>query len=83
MSDDLDPPADLDLALESPALAGTVRLARAALDAPAPPALAETESRRQVETLMQEAALSPRVLREADAPLPRRSWWQRVVFWKR
>ncbi len=74
MSDDLDP---------TPALTGTTRLARAALTSPAPPESAETESRRQVETLMQEAALSPRVLREAAAPLPRRPWWQRWQFWKK
>ena len=85
MPEEPDLPADVDVdqALASPALAGTVQLARAALDAPAPPEHAETESRRQVETLMQEAALSPRVLREADAPLPRRAWWQRLTFWKR
>ncbi len=74
MSDDLDP---------SPSLAGTAQLARAALTSPAPPENAEAASRRQVETLMQEATLSPRVLREAVAPLPRRPWWERLQFWKK
>lgn len=77
MSDDLDP------SLESPALSGTVRLAQSALASPAPPETAEAQSRRQVETLMQESALSPRVLREAVASQPRRLWWQRLQFWKK
>lgn len=87
MSDALDPPdlnaSDLDQALESPALSGTVLLAQAALTSPPPPAEAEAESRRQVQTLMQEAALSPRVLREAAGGLANRSWWERLRFWKR
>lgn len=61
-------------------LSGTVLLAQSALNAPAPPVQAETESRRRVETLMQEAALSPRVLREIAAS-PRRPWWLRL--WSR
>ena len=82
MSDELDP-SDLDQALESPALSGTVQLAQAALASPAPPAEAEAASRRQVQTLMQEAALSPRVLRELADNSSRRSWWGRLRFWKR
>lgn len=76
MSDDLE-------SLETPALAGTVKLARAALSAPEPPPDAEADSRRQVETLMQDAALSPRILREAVAAQPRRPVWSRLQFWKR
>ncbi|MDQ2798051.1 MAG: hypothetical protein M3Y13_00225 [Armatimonadota bacterium] len=87
MSDALDPPdlnaSDLDQALESPALSGTVQLAQAALTSPPPPAEAEAKSRRQVQTLMQEAALSPRVLREAAGDSGSRSWWERLRFWKR
>lgn len=87
MSDALDPPdlnaSDLDQALESPALSGTVLLAQSALSSPTPPAEAEAESRRQVQTLMQEAALSPRVLREAAGGLTERPWWERLRFWKR
>ena len=70
MSDKID-------ALETSALSGTVKLARAALSSPEPTPRAETDSRRQVEILMQDAALSPRLLREAIASQPRRPWWQR------
>jgi len=73
----------LDPALDSPALSGTVRLAQSALRSPVPPAQAEAESRRQVETLMQEAALSPRVLRELAGQSLDHPWWQRLRFWKR
>ncbi len=73
----------LDPALDSPALSGTVRLAQSALRSPPPPAQAEAESRRQVETLMQEAALSPRVLRELAGQSTAHSWLERLRFWKR
>ena len=82
MSEEVDPPA-LNDSLDSPALSGTVRLAQSALRSPPPPAQAEAESRRQVETLMQEAALSPRVLRELASSHPGRPWWERLRFWKR
>lgn len=82
MSEKIDSSA-LDGALDSPALSGTVRLAQSALRSPAPPAQAEAESRRQVETLMQEAVLSPRVLRELAGQNPARPWWERLRFWKR
>jgi hypothetical protein len=72
----------LDPALDSPALSGTVRLAQSALRSPPPPAQAEAESRRQVETLMQEAALSPRVLRELAGQSTAHSWLERLRFWK-
>lgn len=86
MSDDLNPSdlslSDLDQVLESAALSGTVQLAQAALSSPTPPAEAEANSRRQVQTLMQEAALSPRVLREAAGDPGSHSWWKRLRFWK-
>ena len=69
--------------VETPALAGTVKLAQAALSAPEPSPVAETESRLQVETLMQEAALSPKILREAVAGHPRRPLWSRLKFWEK
>ena len=75
MSDEFD--------VETPALAGTVKLAQAALSAPEPSPSAETESRLQVETLMQEAALSPKILREAVAGHPRRPLWSRLKFWEK
>ena len=71
MPDDLD-----DL---GPTERGTARLVQSALHAPPPSTEAETESRRQVEQLMQEAALSPKVLREAIREQPRRSWWQKIL----
>ncbi len=70
MPDDLEP---LELS-ES----GTARLVQAALHAPPPSGEAEAESRRLVEQLMQEAALSPKILREAVREQPRRSWWQKL-----
>ena len=82
MSEDLDAP-EAEAALDSPALSGTVRLAQSALKSPPPPAQAEADSRRQVETLMQEAALSPRVLRELAAQNLTGVWWERLRFWKR
>ncbi len=82
MSDDLDAP-DPDQALESPALAGTVQLAASALSSPEAPVQAEAESLRQVETLMQDAALSPRVLREGDGLPGHRSLWKKLRFWKK
>ena len=57
---------------------GTARLVQSALHAPPPSEEAEAESRRQVEQLMQEAALSPKVLREAIREQPRRFWWQKL-----
>lgn len=69
-------PDDLD-ELE-PSQLGTARLVQAALNAPPPAREAEAESRRQVEQLMQDAALSPKVLREAVRVQPRRSWWQKL-----
>ncbi len=68
---------------ETSALTGAVHLARAALSSPEPSAAAEADSRRQVETLMQDAALSPRILREAVAGQPRQPWWQRLQFWRK
>ncbi len=68
-------PDDLDL---EPSERGTARLVHAALHAPPPAGEAEAESRRQVEQLMQEAALSPKVLREAVRVQPRRSWWRKL-----
>ncbi len=70
MPDDLEP--------REPGQLGTARLVQAALNAPPPPEEAEAESRRQVEQLMQEAALSPKVLREAVRVQPRRPWWQKL-----
>ena len=82
MSEEVDSSA-LEPALDSPALSGTVRLAQSALRSPPPPAQAEADSRRQVETLMQEAALSPRVLRELDGQGTAHSWLERLRFWRR
>ena len=59
---------------------GTARLVQSALNAPPPSKEAEAASRRAVEQLMQEAALSPKVLREAVREQPRRPWWQKL--WK-
>jgi len=75
--------SELEGTLDAPALLGTVRLAESALRSPTPPAQAEAESLRLVETLMQEAALSPRVLRELAAQTPTGPWWERLRFWKR
>lgn len=61
-----------------PSERGTAQLVQSALRAPPPPFEAEADSRRQVEQLMQEAALSPKVLREAVRVQPRRSWWQKL-----
>jgi hypothetical protein len=71
-------PDDLDQELE-PGAQGTARLVQAALNAPPPAEEAEAESRRQVEQLMQDAALSPKVLREAVREQPRRPWWQKIL----
>ena len=73
MSDDLD-----FLALD-PNFQGTSRLAQSALNAPPPPVQAEAESRRLLEQLMQEAALSPKVLREAVREQPHRPWWRKFL----
>lgn len=69
-------PDDLDQ-LE-PSQRGAAWLVQSALNAPPPAGEAEAESRRKVEQLMQEAALSPKVLREAVRVQPRRSWWQKL-----
>jgi hypothetical protein len=71
-------PDDLDQEAE-PSAQGTARLVQAALNAPPPAEEAEAESRRQVEQLMQDAALSPKVLREAVREQPRRPWWQKIL----
>ena len=75
MSDEFD--------VETPALVGTIKLAQSALAAPESSPAAETESRLQVETLMQEAALSPKILREAVAGHPRRPLLSRLKFWQK
>ncbi len=67
-----------DLEQLEPNERGTAHLVQSALNAPPPSDEAEAESRRQVEQLMQEAALSPKVLREAVREQPRRSWWQKL-----
>ena len=72
---------DLDLLPLEPHLRGTVRLAQSALHAPPLPEHAEAKSRRLVEQLMQDTALSPRRLREAVREQPRRPWWQK--FWRK
>ncbi len=72
-------PDDLDFVTLEPSLQGAARLAQSALNAPSPPVQAEAESRRLVEHLMQEAALSPKVLREAVREQPHRSWWQKFL----
>ncbi|MGI4787470.1 MAG: hypothetical protein ACRYFS_01325 [Janthinobacterium lividum] len=71
-------PDDLNKDNFEASLQGTARLAQSALNAPTPPEEAEAESRRQVEQLMQEAALSPKVLREAAREQPHRPWWQKL-----
>lgn len=58
---------------------GTARLLEAALHAPPPAGEAEAESRRLVEQLMQDAALSPKVLREAVREQPHRPWWRKLL----
>ncbi len=70
---------DLDFPRSEPRLQGTVRLAASALHAPPPPDLAETRSRELVEQLMQDAALSPKILREAAREQPRRPWWRKLL----
>ena len=70
---------DLDFSTLDAKGRGTVRLAEAALHAPPPPDQAEAKSRHFVEQLMQDAALSPRVLREAVQGQPRRPWWQKFL----
>ncbi len=69
-------PDDLDVGLSE---RGTAHLVQSALHAPPPAGEAEAESRRQVEQLMQEAALSPKVLREAVRIQPRRPWWRKLL----
>lgn len=70
-------PDDLDLSNLEGNWRGTALLARSALSAPPPPAQAEAESRRLVEQLMQESALSPKILREAVREQPHRPWWRK------
>ncbi len=69
---------DLDFSKLEPRQRGTVRLAQSALHAPPPPDKAEAKSRELVERLMQDAALSPKLLREAVREQPRRPWWRRL-----
>lgn len=71
---------DHDQTLETPALSGTVKLARAALTSPEPSAAAETDLRKHVETLMQEAALSPRALHASGVLPPPQKWWQKLLL---
>ena len=78
MSDDLDF-LNFSSASSEPRLRGAVRLAQSALHAPPPPDKAEAKSRALVEQLMQDAALSPKLLREAVREQPRRPWWRK--FW--
>lgn len=70
---------DLDFSSLEPRLRGTVRLAESALHAPPPPDLAEAKSRERVEQLMQDAALSPKILREAVREQPSRPWWRKIL----
>ena len=56
-----------------------MRLAESALHAPPPPDEAEAKSRHLVEQLMQDAALSPKLLREAVREQPRRPWWHKFL----
>lgn len=72
-------PDDPEVSMSDPDQNGTARLVKSALNAPLPPAQAEVESRRQVEQLMQEAALSPKVLREAIREQPHRRWWRKFL----
>ena len=72
-------PDDLELGTLEPGLRGAARLAQSSLNAPPPPVQAEAESRRLVEHLMQEAALSPKVLREAVREQPHRPWWRKFL----
>ena len=82
MSEELNA-GDPDQAIDAPELSGTVQLAASALSSPTPPAQAEAESLRQVESLMQDAALSPRLLREGSGLPGSRSLWERLRFWKK
>lgn len=70
---------DPDLQAAEPGFVGTARLAHSALNAPAPPTQAEDNSRRRVERLMQDAALSPKALREAVREQPQRPWWRKLL----
>ena len=70
---------DLDFSTLEARGRGTVRLAESALHAPPPPDQAEAKSRHLVEQLMQDAVLSPKVLREAVRDQPRRPWWQKLL----
>ena len=71
MSDELDPD-----------LSGATQLAQSALASPDPPADAEAASLSRVESLMRDAALSPRPLRQSPAPASPRPWWARLLFWR-
>lgn len=70
---------DLDFSHSEPRLAGTVRLVESALHAPPPLDMAEKKSRELVEQLMQDAALSPKILREAVREQPCRPWWRKWI----
>lgn len=72
MSDDLDF-SDLEVKTR-----GTVRLAESALSTPPPPGQAEAKSLHLVQQLMQDATLSPKILREAVREQPRRPWWHKL-----
>ena len=76
MPDDLD---ELPLEELPSGERGTAHLLSSALHAPPPAGEAEAKSRREVEQLMQDAALSPKVLREAVREQPRRSWWRKLL----
>ncbi len=80
--DELDPelPASILLASE---WSGTAQLARSALASPDPPAGAEAASLSQVEALMRDAALSPRLLRQSPALPAPRPWWAWLLFWRK
>lgn len=64
-------------------LSGTAKLAQSALASPDPPADAEAASLSRVEALMRDAALSPRPLRQSSALPSPRSWWARLLFWRK
>ena len=72
-------PDDLDPETLGPELRGTARLVESALHAPPPPDQAEAQSRRLVEQLMEQAALSPKALREAVREQPHRPWWKKLL----
>lgn len=74
---------DSNFEASQPDLSGTIRLAESALASPDPPAGAEAASLSRMESLMRDATLSPRPLRESPAPLSPRPWWARLLFWQK